>query len=126
MCQPGPLHKAEHFSCPPHVACEQGATEGWAAARDWVAADGSVDLDFLEQRFGDAQVLVTDTARQGGGGRFLCWLTVDMQSVVVRATARQAFPSSCQLQTVLLMPTLCPAGGMKAAAHASACAWPTS
>ena len=43
---------------------EQGATEGWAAAQDWRAPDGSVDLDFLEQRFGNAQVLVTDTARR--------------------------------------------------------------
>lgn len=57
----------------------QGATEGWAAARDWVAADGGLDLDFLEQQFGAAQVLVTDTARQGGGGLFWCWLTADVQ-----------------------------------------------
>jgi hypothetical protein len=41
----------------------QGATDGWRAMHDWAAADGGVDLDYLEERFGLAQVTVTDTSR---------------------------------------------------------------
>lgn len=52
----GPTHRAP-------AACSQGATEGWAAARDWVLPCGGVDLGWLQQRFGAAVVPVTDTAR---------------------------------------------------------------
>ena len=42
----------------------QGATEWWPAARDWVLPDGAVNVDFLEERFGDSIVTVVDTARR--------------------------------------------------------------
>ncbi len=42
----------------------QGVTEGWPAARDWVLPDGAVNVDFLEERFGDSIVTALDTARQ--------------------------------------------------------------
>ncbi|KAL4436679.1 hypothetical protein ABPG75_003818 [Micractinium tetrahymenae] len=45
----------------------QGATEGWAAAHDWVAPDGGVNLAFLRAHFGASLVSVTDTAREHEG-----------------------------------------------------------
>ena len=60
--RPGP----EHLTLP---MCTQGATEGWAAAADWVAPGGGIDLDTLQHRFGTAHVMVTDTARWGAGPR---------------------------------------------------------
>ena len=43
----------------------QGAAEGWRAVRDWVAPGGSLNLNFLEDHFGGAQVTATDASRCG-------------------------------------------------------------
>ena len=45
----------------------QGATEGWRAAREWVAPGGGVNFDLLGELFGGAEVAVTDTARHHQG-----------------------------------------------------------
>ena len=38
-------------------------TGGWAAARDWVDERGGINLAFLAERFGDAQIWATECTR---------------------------------------------------------------
>lgn len=38
-------------------------TSEWKSSKDWVIADGNVNIDFLAERFGQAQVMVSDTSR---------------------------------------------------------------
>ncbi len=44
-------------------ACVQGVTEGWQACQDWETADGGVNLQFLSEKFGDARIWATASAR---------------------------------------------------------------
>ncbi len=53
-----------HFAC---VVSVQGGGAGWRAGREWVRSDGSLNLDFLQERFGQASVKATDTSRCGAG-----------------------------------------------------------
>lgn len=41
----------------------QGVTEGWQACRDWVTSEGTVNLDFLAERFCDAHIWATTSAK---------------------------------------------------------------
>jgi hypothetical protein len=45
------------------VSCVQGACKGWRALREWVSADGSLDLMHLRQLAGHCSVCATNTAR---------------------------------------------------------------
>ncbi|CAL8468075.1 g7614 [Coccomyxa elongata] len=50
----------------------EGVTEGWQACEDWVTADGEINLEFLAENFGDANIWATastSTADGYGGGR---------------------------------------------------------
>lgn len=46
----------------------RGVASQWRAARDWVLSDGSINLDFLSQGFGDSKVSVADTITSRGYG----------------------------------------------------------
>ncbi len=41
----------------------QSVTEEWAAAKDWVTKEGGINLSFLAERFGNAQVWATECTR---------------------------------------------------------------
>eukprot|EP00887_Chlorella_sp_A99_P008086 scaffold12.g8086.t1 len=77
----------------------EGAADGWAAMRDWVREDGSVNLDFLGAHFGGARLAVTDAApRHGGAGPctemaladYLAWWQRRAAREEARQTAGQA------------------------------------
>lgn len=40
----------------------QGACQDWRACREWVTADGSLNLQLLQDLAGHCKVAVTDTA----------------------------------------------------------------
>eukprot|EP00884_Botryococcus_braunii_P006407 jgi/Botrbrau1/15768/Bobra.4_1s0130.2 len=43
----------------------QGCARDWLATKDWVNPDSTVNIDFLEQHFGDASVWVTRNDKSG-------------------------------------------------------------
>ncbi|KAK9816935.1 hypothetical protein WJX72_007187 [[Myrmecia] bisecta] len=55
------------YMAPNRPVLIQSAANDWKAMRDWVTADGGVDIDFFEAQFGSAHVWVTDTGRQHSG-----------------------------------------------------------
>ena len=46
-----------------HCRHMQGMTEGWAASKDWVDQGGGINLSFLAERFGTAQIWATECTR---------------------------------------------------------------
>lgn len=58
-CNPASKHFGIHTS----GLMVQGLADHWKATQEWVTADGSVDVDAISERFGQAQVWVSDTTR---------------------------------------------------------------
>ena len=68
----------------------QGTNEGWPAARDWVRADGEIDIDAMDKQFGDACVCATSTPRYRSGAVTYFWddLTVEVQFLTIEGCSR--------------------------------------
>ena len=45
------------------VLCLQGVTDGWPSVRDWVDAQGGVNLEALTKQFGNAKIWATECTR---------------------------------------------------------------
>jgi len=60
------------FLLPNQPVLIQGTNRSWRASEEWVTADGSVDVDFLREKFGGATVSAMESSREAkayGGGK---------------------------------------------------------
>ncbi|BDA42235.1 2-oxoglutarate and iron-dependent oxygenase JMJD4 [Coccomyxa sp. Obi] len=60
------------FMAPNLPVMIEGVTEGWQACEDWVTANGGINLQFMADNFGEANIWATaanSTASGYGGGR---------------------------------------------------------
>ncbi len=54
----------QHIVLPGEAALRlQGVTDGWQSARDWVDAQGGINLEALVKQFGDAKIWATECSR---------------------------------------------------------------
>ena len=60
----------------------QGLTHNWLSAKDWVAAENEVNIDFLAENFGEAQVTVSDTTRCKTAPQVQTWMFTKGQTAV--------------------------------------------